>query len=79
MSQCKITNLITLVLYIIVILTIGYVVVMITSINIPSWFIYLESPYFAPPNWEFAPVWTSLYSRMAISGWLIFQHHQLKQ
>lgn len=51
MSQFKITNLISLVLFIIVILTIGYFVGMVTSINIPSWFIYLESPFFAPPNW----------------------------
>lgn len=79
MSQFKITNLISLVLFIIVILTIGYFVGMITSINIPSLFIYLESPFFAPPNWVFAPVWTILYIMIAISGWLIFQQHQLKE
>ncbi|MDE4996966.1 tryptophan-rich sensory protein, partial [Francisella tularensis subsp. holarctica] len=43
MSQFKIKNLISLVLFIIVILTIGYFVGLIKYINIPSWFIYLES------------------------------------
>jgi tryptophan-rich sensory protein len=51
----------------------------ITSTNISTWFITLDSPFFAPPNWIFAPVWTILYIMIAISGWIVFQKGQLKE
>lgn len=79
MKQFKITKSLSLALFIIVILAIGYFIGMITSINIPSWFTHLESPFFAPPNWVFAPVWTILYIMIAISGWLIFQQGLFKE
>ena len=78
MNQLKIIKLLALALFIIVILAVGYFVGMVTSINIPSWFIYLKSPLFVPPNWIFTPVWTILYIMIAISGWLIFQQGQFK-
>lgn len=79
MNQLKIIKLLVLALFIIVILAIGYFVGMVTSINIQSWFIYLESPFFVPPNWIFAPVWAILYIMISISGWLIFQQGQFKE
>ncbi|MFV9925334.1 MAG: TspO/MBR family protein [Francisella endosymbiont of Hyalomma scupense] len=79
MNQLKIIKLLALALFIIVILAVGYFVGMITSINIPSWFIYLKSPLFVPPNWIFTPVWTILYIMIAISGWLIFKQGQFKE
>ncbi len=79
MNQLKIIKLLALALFIIVILAVGYFVGMITSINIPSWFIYLKSPLFVPPNWIFTPVWTILYIMIAISSWLIFKQGQFKE
>ncbi|MFV9972948.1 MAG: TspO/MBR family protein [Francisella endosymbiont of Hyalomma asiaticum] len=79
MNQLKIIKLLALALFIIVILAVGYFVGMITSINIPSWFIYLKSPLFVPPNWIFTPVWTILYIMIAISGWLIFKQGKFKE
>ncbi len=38
-----------------------------------EWFRTLVRPSFAPPNWLFGPVWTLLYSMMAISAWLVWR------
>lgn len=45
----------------------------VTSTNIPTWFETLNAPSFRPPNWLFAPVWTTLYILMGISFFLILQ------
>ena len=37
------------------------------------WYSLLNKPTFNPPDWIFAPVWTSLYLMMTISVW-IFWH-----
>lgn len=38
-----------------------------------EWFRGLVRPSFAPPDWLFGPVWTVLYSMMAISAWLVWK------
>lgn len=39
---------------------------------IPTWYAYLNKPFFSPPNWIFGPVWTTLYILMGISLYLIW-------
>jgi tryptophan-rich sensory protein len=38
-----------------------------------AWYAGLERPSFAPPNWLFGPVWTTLYVLIAVSGWLVWR------
>lgn len=39
--------------------------------NIAGWYAGLVKPSFNPPNWIFAPVWTTLYILMACAAWRI--------
>lgn len=44
-----------------------------TVSSIPTWYATLNRPPFAPPNWIFGPVWTTLYFLMGISFYLIWK------
>ena len=45
---------------------------LVTTPNIPTWFATLHKPFFSPPNWLFAPVWTLLFLLMGLSFYLIW-------
>lgn len=44
-----------------------------TAPSIPTWYASLSKPAFTPPNWLFAPVWTTLFLLMGISLYLIWE------
>ena len=49
-----------------------------TFISVEGWYQTLNKPNFNPPDWIFAPVWTTLYILMGISIWLIWKKEKSK-
>ena len=44
-----------------------------TNRSVQTWYPMLNKPEWNPPNWVFAPVWTTFYLMMAISAWLVWR------
>ncbi len=44
-----------------------------TAANVTGWYATLQKPFFSPPNWLFAPVWSLLYTMMAIAAWRVWR------
>ena len=59
--------------FLIATLTVGFLAGQVTTPNIPSWYNHLAKPSVSPPNWVFAPVWTSLYVLMAVAAWRVWR------
>ena len=53
-------------------LSAGLIGSIFTADAIPTWYAGLTKPDFNPPNWIFAPVWTTLYILMGISLYLVW-------
>jgi tryptophan-rich sensory protein len=53
-------------------LGVGILAELVAGPNILSWYPSLTKPSFNPPNWAFAPVWSTLYVFIAIAGWRVW-------
>lgn len=72
-------KLIRIVIAILICLLVGFVSSIATQTSISTWYVKLEKPWFNPPNWIFAPVWTLLYIMMGIAAGIVWSqgfHHK---
>jgi len=45
----------------------------LASVQARSFYVELLKPEWAPPGWLFGPVWSALYTLMAIAVWLVWR------
>jgi len=67
-------NIIKLLISIVICQVAGFIGSIFTTPNIPTWYAMIKKPAFAPPNWIFAPVWTTLFLLMGIALYLVWRH-----
>lgn len=51
----------------------GFLGALATTPAIKTWYAHINKPPFNPPNWLFAPVWTTLFLLMGIALYLIWK------
>jgi tryptophan-rich sensory protein len=59
--------------FVLVTLFVGAGASVFTEPAIATWYAQLNQPSYAPPNWVFAPVWTTLYVLMAVAAWRVWR------
>ena len=62
-----------IIIVVIVCLLVGYLSSFVTKEGVITWYPTLKKPFFNPPNWIFAPVWSVLYVCIGIAGGLVWR------
>lgn len=57
---------------VVVCLAVGALSGIATSSSVTTWYTTLNKPSFNPPNWLFAPVWSTLYAMMGVAAGLVW-------
>ena len=52
---------------------VGLIAGLATQSSVETWYPTLAKPFFTPPDWLFAPVWTVLYALMGIAAHLVWR------
>ncbi len=59
--------------FLVVTLAVGAIGNIFVQPSITTWYAGLNQPAITPPNWLFAPVWTTLYVLMAYAAWRVWR------
>ena len=60
-------------------LGVGALSALFTTESIPTWYAALVHPFWTPPNWVFAPVWTLLYILMGVAAALVWRSQKKRR
>ena len=66
-------ELVRLIVSILIVFIAGTIGSIATLSQIPTWYAALVKPSWAPPNWLFGPVWTTLYILIGIALFLVWK------
>lgn len=65
-------KIIKLTISLIIPLLIGFLGSFFTTSSVNSWYTTINKPFFNPPNWIFAPVWTVLFILIGLSFYYVW-------
>lgn len=74
----KINTVFKIFISVLICLGFGFIGSLVTQTSVDTWYTTLNKPSFNPPNWLFAPVWSTLFIIMGVSGGLVWSkgfHH----
>jgi len=60
-------------------LAIGYLAGEVTRESVNTWYPTLHKPSFNPPDWLFAPVWSTLYVIMGVAAALVWDRIEMER
>ncbi|MGM0587576.1 MAG: TspO/MBR family protein [Bacteroidota bacterium] len=67
-------SIISLIIWLAICFGVAYLGAMVSpGIASSDWYDSLRKPVWRPPNWLFGPVWTTLYTMMAVAMWLVWR------
>lgn len=72
-KQSPLANIITFLICLAIPLLIGFIGSQFTMESVKTWYTTINKPSFNPPNWVFAPVWTTLYILMGVASFRVWQ------
>ena len=72
-TKSPVSNTVAFLICVAIPLAIGFLGSMFTMESVKTWYITINKPSFNPPNWIFAPVWTTLYLLMGIASFRVWR------
>ncbi|MDQ5893653.1 MAG: translocator protein [Patescibacteria group bacterium] len=66
-------NILKLIIALVVSQLAGIIGSIFTYPSVTGWYATINRPEFAPPNWVFGPVWTTLFILMGIAAFLVWK------
>jgi benzodiazapine receptor len=58
---------------------IGYLSGEVTREGVDTWYRTINKPFFNPPDWIFAPVWSTLYVFMGVAAGLVWDRIEMQK
>lgn len=78
-SNSSISKIFIFIICIAIPLGIGFLGSTFTMESVKTWYTTISKPSFNPPNWLFAPVWTTLYILMGIASFRVWQKRKTNE
>ena len=72
MEQKPLSRTFKIIVMIVTCVVIGAIAGLLTQKGVDTWYTTVQKPTFNPPNWVFAPVWSTLYVMMGIAAGLVW-------
>jgi benzodiazapine receptor len=78
MNPTTLRSAIALVFFLAMCFGVAWIGSMFTFLSVGTWYQSLTKPDWTPPDWVFGPVWSLLYTMIAVAGWRVWRRGGLR-